>query len=85
MDLAGQSKGPYFLMGDEVGQMKQFDIQTDCLVKDYGMIHHGSIWTIIITNDKIFAYTTDQAGVLKKWDLKLKSLWKDWGAIHKTP
>lgn len=64
--------------------MKQFDVEAGALVKDYGMIHHGSIWTIIITNDKNFAYTTDQSGVLKQWDLKLKTLWKDWGSIHKN-
>ena len=80
---AFDSDGPYFLCGDEVGQLKQFDIKNDELVKDYGMVHHGSIWTIAITNDKRFAYTTDQAGLMKQWDLKLKLLWRDWGKIHK--
>jgi hypothetical protein len=63
--------------------MKQFSIQKQCLVKDYGQAHDfdAKIFSIETTPDSKYVFTSDYNGYLKMWLIENMSLYKDFGLI----
>ena len=65
-------------------RLKQWDIEQQNLVKDFGQIHSGNINSIIATNDSRYLFTSDDSGELKQWDIEQQELKKDFGKVHSS-
>lgn len=64
---------------DKKGHMKQFDFDTQELVKDYGKVHQSCILSIESTWDSKFLFTSDTKGNFHKYSIEkqlLTSLFK---------
>ena len=64
------------------GFLMQWDIEQGKLMKDFGKIHSGWIYSITATNDGRYLFTSDDDGYLKQWDIEQGELMKDFGIIH---
>ena len=65
------------------GDMKQYNIETGQLIKQYLNAHHHPILCIIATSDNNYIFTSDYQGVLKQWNYHSKLLHRDYGRISK--
>merc|ERR1711988_294622 len=72
----------YFFVSNEFGHLKQFDLASQTLVKDYGVVHSDSLTAMTITRDGKWLYTTSISGEMKKWDIARQSVVKDFGKIY---
>ena len=72
----------YLFTGDDDGNLKQWHIEQQKLVKDFDIIHSGQIQSITATNDGRYLFTSGTCGELKQWDIEQGELMKDFGEIH---
>lgn len=69
-------------MGDDKGGLKYVDYKNWSLVKNYRKVHEYGIWSMAITLDKKYLFTTDCKSIeLKQWDLKSKKLVKSYSLV----
>ena len=74
----------YLFTCNSCGELKQWGIEQQKLMKDFGKIHLGYIWSITITNDGRYLFTSNNHGYLKQWDIEQQKLMKDFGKIHSS-
>lgn len=73
------------MISDETGYIKQFDLYDSQLVEDE-KIHDGIIYSMELSKDGKYLFTSDSEGNLKQWDVRNQiKLLKDWGQIHENP
>ena len=72
----------YLFISSGTGKLKQWDLEEQRLMKDYGRMHTIFIYSIATTNDNRYLFTSDQHGFLKQWDLKKNELVKNYKRIH---
>lgn len=63
--------------------MRQWDIATGLLIKNYGAIHRGIIWAIDLTIDSKYLFTTDDNGYLMQIDVGKQEIMKNYGKVQK--
>lgn len=64
--------------GDENGWLKKWDLQTQMIIFDFGQIHKGYIWPILVTPCDNFMFTSggdgQKAKFFEKWSLRKEIL-----------
>lgn len=64
------------------GNLQKYSTKTGRLVKDYGQIHEGAIWSMAITNNLQFLFTSDYLGFMNKIDLITGEVAHSFGRCH---
>lgn len=54
------------------------------MLKDYGHIHKGGIWSICCSPDDSYLFTSDDTGCIKQFNVKTKNLYKDHGQVDRA-
>ena len=72
----------HLFISDGNGYLKQWDIEQQKLMKDFGKIHSRGIYSLTATNDGRYLFTSDANGNLKQWGIEQQKLMKDFGKIH---
>lgn len=62
--------------------MKQWDIKSKTVFKDFGKVHSSGIYSIVLASEDEFLFTSDVSGKLKQWDVKTGTLLKHQGCVH---
>lgn len=74
--LALTSDKKYLFVSDVSGDMKQIDVATDKVIKNFGKIH-SSITAIAIDKKNEFVFTSDKnEGLIKRWSIETGKLVK---------
>ena len=81
--LAKTSDNLYLFSGDEGGNIHQWSIINNELVKIYQKTHKQAISSIVVTPDNQYFFSADNQGHLVQWLIKDNRLIKDFGNIHK--
>lgn len=66
--------------------MKKFNVADHMLVKEYGSIHSGQIFSVSCTPDSKYIFTSDSKGFVKKIDVEdnYETGVTDYGKVHKA-
>jgi hypothetical protein len=83
--------GTKLFTSDTFGNLKFFGIAVEggpwgqgvglCLKKDFGPVDSGINYSMALTDDGQFLFTSDSGGCLKKFSIEDESLVKDYGKI----
>ena len=74
--------GKWLFTGSFDGHIKQWSVDNNLLLKDYGKVHNGWIYCSAITPDGLYLFTGGDNRHLKQWSINHQTLWKDYGCIH---
>ena len=64
------------------GELNQFGVFEEKLIRSYGVIHKDNILEIEVTLDEDFVFTSDHTGHLKQFHVREENIAKDYGRVH---
>jgi len=70
------------IIGFQNGFLIQLNIKKSAILKNFGKIHIVGIWSIKISSDNKYLYTSAQDKSVKIFRIKDQSLYYDFGRIH---
>lgn len=72
-----------FFTGSKDSTMRFWSVSMRECLKDFGLIHQGSLSAMIMTSDGYMLYTADNKGYLKMWDINDHTEY-DFGKVHEN-
>jgi WD40 repeat protein len=75
----------WLFTSDKTGELKQFCVPEQALIKNYGKVHKAAIKSIAASYDGKHLFTADDKGNLIQWDIDSQTLVKDYGQMHNAP
>ena len=83
LQICCSNDGKWLFVSDNLGNVKQWSIKQQEMVKDYGNIHKGrKVQAVICTLDSKYVFSADDSGNIKQIDLQRKCIIKDYLQIH---
>lgn len=73
----------YLFISCGYGYLRQFSIDEQIIIKDFGKVMSHTIRSIGISHDSSLIFATDTKGFMKSFSIERQALARDFGSAHK--